>query len=956
MALAVSGVFYAMTPPPALALPVGPQVANGTATVTQIGSNLTINNSAGAVLNWQKFSIGAGESVRFNQPSASSSVLNRVLANDPSVIFGQLSSNGRVWLINPAGILVGAGGRIDTAAFVASTLNVTNADFLANRLKFEGAAGAGSVINQGSITTPQGGSVYLIGSNVGNEGIITTPKGETILAAGSSVELIDSATPGVKVEITGAAGNVTNLGQITAEAGRIGIAGAIVKNSGQLSASSVVSAGGRIFLRATKNIELAANSKVDADGTVGGSVTAMVSENGHITGELIARGEISAQGNGSTHNGGSGGFIETSAAAVMIVDGFKINTGGGLWLIDPLDFTIAAGAGAQTTSGIGATTLQTALGSGSVTIQTDASTGGNGDIFVNSAVSWASASALTLQAHRNIDVNANITASGAGTINLHADFISPDGVGKIQRGSSSTLSQAAGTVTLRAGDGISVAVNGTSNVLDAQTSSGSMELEHSSGTLAINSNMLFDSLTLSGGTLTGTGDITLVTGGGFSWTNGAIAGSGTLTTQSSTSTTLSPGFAQTVSLRGSRAWDNYGTVTFTPNAGTLSFFQIDDTAGDGTSAVNNKSGGIFNINASFSDTHIIGVGTFNNAGELRKSLNTSAATTGFVPDFNNQTGGTVNVNSGTLRFDAGGTDAGNYALLNSATLQFNGGPRTISGNIGGTGNVTFSKPQTATAIYTLTGDYNVSGTTTVALDDLGAAGNLLFNGAVTNLGSSYTQSGGITNVLFTGITAGATTGFQNLTSINVSAGSVSFANGTSFSGLTSLSQAGSGTLDLGHNSVSVAALNLTSGTLTGSGGVTVTTGGSFNWGGSINAFLTGSGTLTTQSGVTTTMTPGFARTTSLRGSRTWDNYGTVTFTPNAGTLSYFEIDDTLSGGTAVFNNKSGAVFLAARISVGASNLRRVRLPTRSFWKSPVSGCENFALCAVRKPLISTATA
>ncbi|MFH1873266.1 MAG: filamentous hemagglutinin N-terminal domain-containing protein, partial [Pseudomonadota bacterium] len=538
----------------AFALPIGAQVVNGAASIAQTGNVLTVTNSNGAIINWQQFNIDPGQTARFVQPSASSSVLNRVLANDPSVILGNLTSNGRVWLVNPAGIFVGAGARIDAAAFVASTLNVTNGDFLANRLRFEANLGAGNVVNQGQITTPMGGSVYLLGSNVSNSGIITTPQGETILAAGQKVDLIDSASPGVKVEITGAAGNVTNLGEITAEAGRIGIAGMVVRNSGKLNASSVISEGGRIFLRATQKLELIETSKVGADGTAGGSITAIVSDKGQIAGELEARGEISAQGNGSP---GSGGFVETSAAAVRIEDGFNVRTGGGEWLIDPLDFTIAAGSGSQTTSGIGATTLQTALGGGSVTIQTDATTGGNGDIFVNASVAWSGANSLTLQAHRNIDVNANLTASGTGTINLHADFVSPDGVGAIQRGSASNIiSQAAGTVTLRAGDGIKATVNGTSNVLDAQTTTGGIELTHSSGTLAIDNAITLSSLSLSGGTLTGAGTITIPTGGSFNWGSGTLTATAAATLETQAGSTTS--FVNSPTLGANRTWNNAG--------------------------------------------------------------------------------------------------------------------------------------------------------------------------------------------------------------------------------------------------------------------------------------------------------------------------------------------------------------------------------------------------------------
>src|SRR5450830_788904 len=242
--------------------PTAPQVVNGSAGFSQKGSLLTVTNSNGAIINWNTFSIGANETTRFNQGSASSSVLNRVIANDPSVLLGTLSSNGRVWLVNPAGIMVGQGARIDVAGFVASTLNVRNEDFLANRLNFQATPNAGKIENYGQITTPSGGSVYLIAPTVTNSGIINAPNGEVILAAGQTVQLIDTGTPGVKVDVTGAEGNVTNLGQIVAEAGRIGMAGVLVKNSGTLNASSLVKEGGRIFLKATKAIELSDSSVI----------------------------------------------------------------------------------------------------------------------------------------------------------------------------------------------------------------------------------------------------------------------------------------------------------------------------------------------------------------------------------------------------------------------------------------------------------------------------------------------------------------------------------------------------------------------------------------------------------------------------------------------------------------------------------------------------------------------
>ncbi|MCF8197733.1 MAG: filamentous hemagglutinin N-terminal domain-containing protein [Sulfuritalea sp.] len=286
---------------PAFSNPVNPTVVNGAATFNQAGSVLTVTNSNGAVINWDKFSIQAGETTHFAQSAASSTVLNRVL-NDPTAIYGTLSSNGRVWLVNPAGIMVGPGGRIDTAGFVASTLSVRNEDFLAGRNLFVNDGMAKDVINQGEIKTPAGGSVYLIGSNVSNEGIITTPQGETILAVGNTVSLIDSATPGVKVDITGAEGNATNLGTIAAEAGRIGIAGVIVRNSGTLNASSVVSEGGRIFLKASQDAYVDGNGRIVTTGTKGGSV--------EVLGSRVAVMDNASIDASATSDGSDGGNIK----------------------------------------------------------------------------------------------------------------------------------------------------------------------------------------------------------------------------------------------------------------------------------------------------------------------------------------------------------------------------------------------------------------------------------------------------------------------------------------------------------------------------------------------------------------------------------------------------------------------------------------------------------------------
>ena len=92
--------------------------------VTPAPPLMTVRNSPGAILNWQSFSIAAGNKVYFDQVNAASKVLNRVTGNDPSLIFGSLASNGQVWLLNPNGVLFGQGARVDVASLVTSTLKI----------------------------------------------------------------------------------------------------------------------------------------------------------------------------------------------------------------------------------------------------------------------------------------------------------------------------------------------------------------------------------------------------------------------------------------------------------------------------------------------------------------------------------------------------------------------------------------------------------------------------------------------------------------------------------------------------------------------------------------------------------------------------------------------------------------------------------------------------------------
>jgi len=366
---------------PASANPTGATIVNGQVTINPAGTVLTITNSPNSIINWQSFSIGANEITRFTQQSATSAVLNRVIGAggsiSPSTILGALQSNGRVFLINPSGIVFGAGSQIDVAGLVASSLNLSDADFLGGRLRFTEVPGAGAVVNQGTINAASGGQVYLVGPSVTNGGIITSPQGEVILAAGNSVELVNPGTPNLRVEITAPDNEATNLGQLIATSGRIGIYAGLVKSNGTLNADRAVTGpAGEILLKATSTVTVGGTiTAIDGSVTVeaGGGISfengAVVSTasatllgplcpaSGPVCGTISPPPPVSIvsnPGQGIILIGQSDGNITagTSAAGGSIsINGGQITTTGNTSQGGTL--TLVAGSGATTTSGAG---------------------------------------------------------------------------------------------------------------------------------------------------------------------------------------------------------------------------------------------------------------------------------------------------------------------------------------------------------------------------------------------------------------------------------------------------------------------------------------------------------------------------------------------------------------------------------------------------------------------------
>ncbi len=456
-----------------LANPENPTVVAGTVEFNELANQLQITNSPGSIINWQGFSINQNEITQFLQQSNQSAVLNRITGPDISNLLGQLISNGKVFVINPNGLVIGAGARIDAAGFVGSTLNISDQDFLSGNFRFSGSGGA--IINNGAITAGPNGEVVLIAPTIQNSGSINALNGEIILAAGREVILTSLNNENISFRISSQGDEVLNLGSLVAQNGAIGVFANQIVNSGSISANRVSQdVGGRIVLQADGSNQIAGeitalgtdanggeirllgdsitlqSASVDVTGRNGGRVLiggefqgrgslprarqTLIDQNSVVHadaltqgngGEIIAWSEVNTQTFGRlTARGGAdsgnGGLVETSSRGSLSfgqpADVSASNGVAGTWLLDPEDIVIDSG---------GADSISSALNGGSnVEIKTADSGSGEGNITVAAPITKSEGegdAALSLTAHNQIAVNAPIqSTSGRLHVSLHA--------------------------------------------------------------------------------------------------------------------------------------------------------------------------------------------------------------------------------------------------------------------------------------------------------------------------------------------------------------------------------------------------------------------------------------------------------------------------------------------------------------------------------------------------------
>ncbi|WP_431822264.1 filamentous hemagglutinin N-terminal domain-containing protein [Burkholderia sp. F1] len=371
------------------ALPVGENVVSGSADILRYdnGRQMSINQHSDKLLTeWASFNVDAGQRVTFNQPSASSIALNRVTGQQGSAIHGSIDANGRVFLVNPNGVLFGSKAQVNVGGLVATTLDIKNADFLAGRFHFGGTSTA-DVINGGNLVAGEGGAIALLGAQVTNRGLVQAQMGTVALAAGSDVTLNFDGSKLLNVQVDGGAVNAlaSNERLLKADGGQVLMSArtastllqTVVNNQGAIEARTLRNSAGRITL----------------DGYDAGTV--------NVAGAL----------NASATTPGNAGTIVTRGADVNVALGAMVDTRatngrGGVWRIASSDLTVAPGANRQAT--IVADTLARNLATTDIELVAE-----RGNLSVDGAVTWATGNRLALTSRQgDVAVNAALRATG----------------------------------------------------------------------------------------------------------------------------------------------------------------------------------------------------------------------------------------------------------------------------------------------------------------------------------------------------------------------------------------------------------------------------------------------------------------------------------------------------------------------------------------------------------------
>lgn len=814
----------AFAEPLANALPVGGVVVQGVATIDQSSNAMVIHqDTSKAIVNWQSFDIGAAARVNVIQPSSESVLLNRVVGNNPSQIFGSLDANGQVILINSHGILFGKDGSVNANAFTASTLDMRDADFMAGNYRYFSTGVNGEIVNQGGINAQQ--YVALIGASVINDGAINTRGGNVYLGAAEAITVPVSNSGRIRMELSPASINTA------VENTRNGV---------------IVTQGGQVYIQASSLNDAVANissaGKIDTSGTQAGSVNLLAD-----AGVINVSGSIVANSSGAANQGGdvfigrdsltgklasatdvSGatllsnkGFVETSGHALK-VDGVLVNAAN--WLLDPDNIDITGDAAAATTgySKIKASDIANALNAGtSVTVSTTAASSANQPAYKDTAGTGAG-SAVT--GDGNILISSAIVKSGANNASL--SLLADNGIvmnARIGRASADSISAGKLDLTMTASGNASLSTNSKgitlSNVIDANGG-----LVRLSGTTknTLNGSWNSDNTAYSGiifnsnsGIKAATYEVTGIQNAPTSWSlAGVIFNGSNISLTSTTGNSFVRGTKDSVnaSLYGAGVhFRNDSALTVTTGSGTSVI--------SGTTVRISTSGN--NVGITSNGNVTIGSLTENmsiRAGTINAASGTLSILGSFVELYNdgaNLTGAdntTVNLKSaGNLNLSLIGEPSGALSVGNNASLNVEAGGvlqsyRAISAGAGGTVNI-----KASTANLNIGNDLAIRGVTAntvnitadnLVLNNSNGTNKLTATGTLTIANKTATQPINIGGVDASGTLGISQAELDQMTATSLIIGSNSAGNITVSSAITTKASAGDFSL-LGNGNIMI---------------------------------------------------------------------------------------------------------------------------------------------------------
>ncbi|EKQ60092.1 YapH protein [Xanthomonas citri pv. malvacearum str. GSPB2388] len=740
MAMPVSGLAQVA----ANQLPTGGSIVGGTGTINAASGTTRVvdQTSSRMALTWSAFDIGSAATMTFNQPTTTSVVLNLVQGGNPTQIFGNLTANGQVFLLNSNGVLLGSTANINVGGLVVSTLGTSVSQFMNGNYVFDAGGNTVALVSNSGTINAAAGSATLIGGRVANSGTITATAGNITLAGADAATLtFESGGFGVLIDkplqLSLATEAVDNSGTLSAPGGAIqlqaraaqGIFDRLINNSGTIRASSLSTGP-------DGSVSLIASGAGSFDVAGGGSIDAG-------TGAITLSTGRGVQQTGIYTAGSLGGFIGGSATfsgANKIGSLGNLDVGGNLSLTNTVALSQSGSLAVTGTSQFLQSGSALSLTNGGNTFGGLLSASGNG-IAVNAA---GNLSIGTL----NLDSNSALSLSASGALTLPTTAINT--------GSANlTLASGGGLTTRAALAGRNVDLTGRGGIALAHdvTATGTLKLTATNaaitqtagsvaatGTSTINAGT--GAITLDGASNDFQGAVAL-TGG-----NTRISDSGALTLGAVNSNDLTATSNGALNLGSGRvggallATSNNGAITQSGTDGLTIVGTSDLTAGTGAITLNN-SGNTFGDLVSATGRGIslnaagtLSIGTLSLGNNSALSLRATGALT--LP------AAAINTGSANLTLSSGGSLTTRAALAGTNVDLTGTAGMTLGHDVTASG--TLALTTTDSAITQTGGSVTATGTSTVSA----GTGVIELDEATNDFQGVVTLTGGDTRIADTG--------------------------------------------------------------------------------------------------------------------------------------------------------------------------------------------------------------